>query len=253
MLTTEFILDLYRRYASELKAVRRRQYWFHRRHDNWFVRRLRKLRLRRYLLFPALDDVEAEITYLLIRERRPRAVVELSPNAVWSTTWILSALRDNADGGQLWSYDLHPASTTFVPRDLARGRWQFVQGDAHETIPQAPDFDYLFVDSDHSRAFARWYTAELFPRVRPGTIVSVHDVFHRAEPSEEGEVVLEWLDRRGIAYWTPSVLAANGAAARIAEERARLGITSVIQRSDGRNSMLFFEMEGVPRTEQGAR
>lgn len=252
MLTTESVLELYRRYEAGLKAVRRRQYWFHRRHDNALVRRLRKLRLRRSMLFPALDDLEAEITYLLIRDRRPRVIVEMSPNAGWSTTWILSALRDNANGGRLWSYDLHATSTRFVPRDLAKGRWQFVQGDARETIPKAPDFDYLFIDSDHSREFARWYTAELFPRVKPGTVVSVHDVFHRAEPSEEGEVVLEWLARHGLSYWTPSPLVSNGAAARILEERAKLGITYVIQPRDGHNPMLFFEMGTVSRTRREA-
>src|SRR3989442_8290193 len=90
MISTEYVVDLYRRYLADLKAVRRQQYWFHRRHDNWFVRRLRKLRLRRYMLFPALDDLEAEITYLLIRARRPKVVVEMSPNAGWSTIWILT-------------------------------------------------------------------------------------------------------------------------------------------------------------------
>jgi predicted O-methyltransferase YrrM len=253
MLTTDHILDLYRRYASDLKAVRRRQYWFHRWHENAVVRRLRKLRLRRHMLFPALDDLEAEITYLLIRERRPRVIVEMSPNAGWSTTWILSALRDNGDGGHLWSYDLHPTSTKFVPRDLAKGRWHFVEGDAHRTIPKAPDFDYLFVDSDHSREFARWYTAALFPRVKPGTIVSVHDVFHRAEPSEEGEVVMEWLARNGMTHWTPSPLVSNGAAQRIFEERKRLGIDYVIQHRDGHNPMLFFEMGQATRAAGGVR
>lgn len=56
--------------------MRRQQYWFHRRHSNPVIRRLRKLRLRRYVLFPALDDLEAEITYLMIRDRRPRVVLE---------------------------------------------------------------------------------------------------------------------------------------------------------------------------------
>ncbi len=197
MLTTESVLELYRRYEADLKAVRRRLWWFHRRHDNAVVRRLRKLRLRRFMLFPALDDLEAEITSLLIRDRRPRVIVEMSPNAGWSTTWILSALRDNADGGRLWSYDL-----------------------VH---------------------------AELFPRVKPGTVVSVHDVFHRAEPSEEGQVVLEWLARNRLSYWTASPLVSDGAAARITEERMRLGITYVIRPRDGHNPMLFFEMGEVSR------
>ena len=242
MLSTDYILDLYRRYCDDLKAVRRHQYWFHRRHENVLVRRLRKLRVRRHMLFPALDDLEAEITYLLIRERRPKTVVEMSPNAGWSTTWILSALRDNDDGGQLWSFDLHDTSTKFVSGQLARGRWHFVQGDAHKTILNAPDFDYLFIDSDHSRQFASWCLQALFPRVNPGTIVSAHDVFHQAKPSEEGEVVIEWLSRNHMAYWTPSPMVTHSVADQIFMERTRLGVDYIIQRFDRHNPMLFFEM-----------
>src|SRR5262249_18744572 len=43
-------------------------------------------------LMPALDDIEAEITYLLLRETRPCHVVEISPRGGWSTSWILAAL-----------------------------------------------------------------------------------------------------------------------------------------------------------------
>lgn len=81
MLSTDYILGLYRQFRDDLAAVRRQQFWFHRRHDNPVVRRLRKWRVRRYMLFPALDDLEAEITYLLIRDRHPKVVLEMSPNA----------------------------------------------------------------------------------------------------------------------------------------------------------------------------
>ena len=241
MLTTYSILGLYRTFAADLKTVRRQQYWFHRRHDNAVVRRLRKWRLRRFMLFPALDDLEAEITYLLIRARRPKVIVEMSPNAGWSTTWILSGLRDNADGGQLWSYDVHDTSTKLVPKALAQGRWHFVKGDALETTAKSPDFDYLFIDSDHSKEFAEWYVQSLFPRIRPGIPVSVHDVFHAATPSQEGAVVLDWLRRKGVPFWTPSRQTSGEAARHIRAERERLGLDYKIHHSD-RNPMLFFEV-----------
>jgi predicted O-methyltransferase YrrM len=240
MLTIPHILDLYRRYLSDLKAVRRQQFWFHRRHDNPLVRRLRKWRVRRYMLFPALDDLEAEITYLLIRDQRPKVVMEVSPNAGWSSTWILSALRDNADGGQLWSYDLHDTSTRFVPRALSQGRWHIVLGDARETVAKAPDFDYLVIDSDHSKGFAEWYVQNLFPRIRRGTHVGVHDVFHRPEPSEEGAVVIAWLDQRGLSFWTPSSACGGAGVPHLLEERKRLGVDYRIHYSES-NPMLFFE------------
>src|SRR5437879_13406599 len=130
MLTIPHILDLYRRYLSDLKAVRRQQFWFHRRHDNPLVRRLRKWRVRRYMLFPALDDLEAEITYLLIRDQRPKVVMEVSPNAGWSSTWILSALRDNADGASF-------GRTVFTIPATGSGRGRRPRGDGESVRGQA--------------------------------------------------------------------------------------------------------------------
>lgn len=240
MITTDYIISLYRRYADDLAAVRRQQRRFHRRHDNVVVRRLRKLRLRRYMLFPALDDLEAEITYLLLREKRPRVVVEISPNAGWSTTWVLSALRDNGQGA-LWSFDLHDTSTHFVPRALGRDRWHFVQGDARETARSAPPFDYLFLDSDHGKEFAEWYCRVLLPQARPGTIISVHDVFHSERPSEEGLVVQSWLEERGLPYWTVAGAANKEAEQAILKERSCLGFDVVVHPLGHSNSMMFFE------------
>ncbi len=241
MISIGYVTELYRRYAHDLKAVRRQQYWFHRRHDNALVRRLRKLRLRRYMLFPALDDLEAEVTYLLIRDKRPKVMLEISPNAGWSTTWILSALRDNGDG-ELWSYDLHDTSARFVPKALARGRWHLVQGDARDTTKTAPRFDYLFLDSDHRKEFAEWYVEALLPRARRGTVVSVHDVFHSGMPSEEGAVVQAWLEKQGLSYWTVASAVDQEVLNAVLDERARLGLDFVIHPLGSTNSMMFFEV-----------
>ena len=248
MISTETVIELYQQFRNDLVRVRRRQYWFHQRHENPLVRRLRKLRLRRHMLFPALDDIEAEVTYLLLRARRPNVVFEMSPNAGWSTSWILNALRDNDNGGQLWSYDIHDTCTKFVPRDLAAGRWHFVQGDARETTLAAPHFDHCFIDSEHSRSFAEWFVSTLFPRIPPGCVVSVHDVFHSPEPSEEGEVVVKWLADHGLSYWTPSPFVDAAVTDRIEKERRRLGIDYAIIRAPAcHNPMLFFETGAAGR------
>ena len=86
---------------------------------------------------PQLDDLEAEITYLLLRATKPAAVVELGTFHGWSTSWILSALRDNGSG-HLHSFDLIDNVVRNVPAELAEGRWTFVQGDIKETVEQVP-------------------------------------------------------------------------------------------------------------------
>jgi predicted O-methyltransferase YrrM len=242
VISTDYIISLYHRYLEDLKEVRRQQKWFLMRRNNTLLRRLYKMRLLRTILWPMLDDLEAEITYLLIRDRDPRSVIEMSPNGGWSTTWILQALKDNGQGGQLWSYDLHDTSTKLVPNELARGAWHFVLGDVRQTIQNSPGFDYLFIDSDHTKEFAEWYVQTLLARARPGCVVSVHDVFHGASPSDEGLVVAAWLRDRGISYWSPAPATQPHVTRELIEERLRLGIRFDVRRRRTSNPMMFFEI-----------
>lgn len=191
---------------------------------------------------PQLDDLEAEITYLLLRATKPSAVVELGTFHGWSTSWILSALRDNGFG-RLHSFDLIDDVVRNVPGELADGRWTFVQGDIKETVVQVPaDTGYLFVDAAHTGRFARWYLDHLFPRVPAGSPVSVHDVFHfrTTLPLHEGRVVVRWLDGHGVPYFTPSRARARANFDALNALRGELGLRPV--RGDGDNPMIFFTM-----------
>jgi len=188
-----------------------------------------------------LDDVEAELTYLLLRHHRPATVMELGTFHGWSTNWLLRALRDN-DHGQLHSFDQVDHVLRNVPAALA-DRWTFVPGDVRETLPKVPtDVGYLFVDADHGARFARWYLAELFPLMPAGIPVSVHDVLpgRRPRPWSEGSVVTAWLREQGIDEFTASRRAAPQAFAQLQALRAELGITGA--RDTTRNPMIFFNL-----------
>ena len=224
----EFVSDLYRNYASDLAAVVDQQRAF--------------LEANRGTVTPQLDDLEAEITYLLLREYKPANVVEIGTFYGWSTTWLLSALRDNGSG-RLDSFDMVDHVRTTVPADLAGDRWTFHQGDVREKLDEMPGgTDYLFVDADHGRRFGRWYLANLFPRVAPGTPVSVHDVFHgrRARPWSEGAEVMRWLHERDVPWFTAARRHARENLAAIDEVRAELGLTGA--RGTTVNPMIFFRL-----------
>jgi predicted O-methyltransferase YrrM len=218
----ESLVRLYREYADDLRAAREAQ---------------REL-LATQPMRAKLDDLEAEILYLVLRESRPSRVAELGSFHGWSTSWILRALRDNGFG-TLHSYDLVDAATRTVPPQLADGRWTFVLGDARTTFDGRPDF--LFVDAAHTAAFARWYTGTLFDRLQPGTPVFVHDVYHgrRPWPLSEGRVVLDWLRRNGIDGCTVSRAAAPAAYAHLRQLKRKLGLAAPVH--TGRdNPMVFF-------------
>lgn len=194
-------------------------------------------------LDPRFDDIEGEVTYLLIREHRPQTVVEISPGGGWSTSWILSAIKHNASG-RLYSYDLTDRCTGNVPSDLSEGRWAFHRGDVKKNLGALPaEIDYLFLDSEHSADFARWYIRNLFPRLKSGSPVSVHDVFL---PSDfgytEASVILQWLRRNGIEYFTASPSNEKAVFNEIASVKNKLGIGRLIQPYEF-NSAVFFLYE----------
>jgi predicted O-methyltransferase YrrM len=227
-----YICELYREYAGDLATVGAAQRSY--------------AEATRATMTPQLDDLEAEITYLLLRATKPSAVVELGTFHGWSTSWILSALRDNGSG-HLHSFDLIDNVVRNVPRELAADRWTFVQGDIKETVERVPpDSGYLFVDAAHTSRFARWYLDHLFPRVPAGSTVSVHDVYHfrTTLPLHEGRVVVRWLDGRGVQLFTPSRAKARANFDALNALRTELGLAPV--RGAGDNPMIFFTMPAPP-------
>eukprot|EP00944_MAST-04C_sp_MAST-4C-sp1_P013917 g13917.t1 len=161
------------------------------------------------------DDIESEIQYIRIREFKPERTLEMSCRCGWSTYWILSALHDNMKAKQkkdpscplkpkLWSYDLLDDVLSLPLPDHLKTYWHFTAGDARETVmniysEEDPlQFDYFFIDSNHSQNFARDYVDHFLDRQRGKLLAgSIHDVYADHEgrwgPSEEGIVVLEWI------------------------------------------------------------
>ncbi|MGI9064717.1 MAG: class I SAM-dependent methyltransferase [Pseudonocardiaceae bacterium] len=226
-ITIDLVTGLYREYRGDLEQVRQEQ---------------RRLRLTAPSMKAQLDDIEAEITYLLLRHTRPETVVEIGAYHGWSTTWILRALRDNGQG-HLHSVDLIAASRRHVPSELT-SRWSLTQGNARavggELLRRA---DYLFIDADHGRRFARWYLVHLLPELRAGVPVSVHDVFHRrrAKPFSEGSVVLRWLDEQRIPFFTAARRRAPRVQRELSAVKDALGLGEPVRVSPA-NPMIFFRM-----------
>ncbi len=254
----DYILDLYTRFLDELKEVRDSQKRIYSSYSE-SLQRLRKHYVSRLvppkylartivrscqmvLLDPHFDDVEAEITYLLIRASRPKTLVEISPSGGWSTSWILNGIRDN-DYGKLYSYDLVDDSLKTLPSDLLTLKWVFQKGDVKKTVSGMPDkIEYLLMDADHSSDFAAWYIQNIFPKLKGGALVSIHDVFHDSEPAPpygEGQVTTQWLQQNDINYVTAAPAKNYSFYNRITMLKRELGIQDNIHSSIA-NPMIFF-------------
>ena len=80
MYSLRFIVDLYDTYLDDLRRV---------------IEYQGKLRPGMNVLS---DDVECELSYLLIRHLKPNSVVDIGANEGWSTSWLLHAVKDNGAG-----------------------------------------------------------------------------------------------------------------------------------------------------------
>ena len=252
-----FILGLYKKYCYNLKKVRKYQRKLYCQKGYCWIEMSLIFRAMQYILKklcsnsppqnimrinPQLDDIEAEITYLLIREFKPNTVVEISPCGGWSTSWILHAIKDNGFG-QLYSYDIVDYSKKLVPRELFENRWSFIKGDIKKNIDKLPQkINYLFIDSDHSADFAQWYIQNIFPYLLNGTPISIHDIY-RVAPSfssvDEASIITTWLKQKNIEYFTASPAKEKAVFHTIMSIKNKLNIKRQIHFHHF-NSMIFF-------------
>ncbi|WP_433504889.1 class I SAM-dependent methyltransferase [Pseudonocardia halophobica] len=221
----DFVAGLYRRYAADLVEV---------------VAQQRALaadgRVR-----PGLDDLEAEITYLLLRQLRPEHVVEIGTSRGWTTSWLLSALRDNGCG-RLVSFR-RTRRPSAVPPELAEDRWTVHTGDVRARLEALPETtDFLLLDATHTARFGRWYVRTVFPRLASGTPVGVHEVYRgrSAWVRHEGGVVLDWLAERDVPHFTVAPRRVPQTFAALLDLRRELGVEGA--RGTSVNPMIWFEM-----------
>jgi len=249
------ILNLYKKYAEDLKKVRSSQRILLKERGPSILEEFILFRAVRRLfrnlgltnkwmsnINPQMDDIEAEVTYLLIREFKPKTIVEISPCGGYSTTWILNALKDNGVG-RLYSYDIVDDSTKVVPMELAKGRWTFYKGDIKKNLDVLPkEIDYLFMDADHHSDFAKWYIAKIFPRLEKGIPISIDDIFREVQDTGnygEGKVVLEWLNKNNLDFFSASSKDMKKNYESILKTKENLGLRKNIMNTS-QNSMIFF-------------
>jgi len=129
------------------------------------------------------SKIDSEFLYSLVRHVKPQNIIEFSPYKGFTSMVIMRAATANNIKTLITSYDLIEDSKGLDCEGLVTRR--LVVGDVKEQLKKEDldDCDFLLVDSEHTKLFGAWYSSQLLPRLKPGTIICIHDWAGYVNPS----------------------------------------------------------------------
>jgi hypothetical protein len=131
----------------------------------------------------AFESVDGEVLYCMVRTFRPRRIFEIGSG---NTTYLSAqaVLKNEAGGGhacELVAFEPYPNETLRAGLPgLSRLIETKAQDIPFEKFDELEDGDILFIDSSHVLKVGsdvQYLYLEVLPRLRPGVIVHVHDIF----------------------------------------------------------------------------
>jgi predicted O-methyltransferase YrrM len=155
----------------------------------------------------AFESVDAEALHSMVRMHKPGRIVEIGSG--WSTLVSMAALDLNkAEGspGTLTAIEPYPhafvkdAITAHADATLVDEQ---VQGVPMDTFSSLGENDILFIDSSHVLKIGsdvQYEFLEVLPRLRPGVLVHVHDIFL------PGEYPKDWVYGEEHRFWNEQYL-----------------------------------------------
>jgi predicted O-methyltransferase YrrM len=162
----------------------------------------------------AFEAVDAEMLFGIIRLLKPRRMYEVGSG--FSTLLAADALRRNhADGYSCRFIAIEPYPSAKLQTELTPEveLWRVpVQQVSLEEFRSLTKGDILFIDSSHMCKIGsdvQFLFLEVLPRIRPGVVVHVHDIFMPVEYAKHW--VLDWHRFWNEQYLLQTFLSFNGA------------------------------------------
>lgn len=130
----------------------------------------------------SFESVDAELLYCMIRRFRPKRYIEIGSG--FTTLLSASALaRNRTEGFASSQIAIEPYPAPFLKENFPHPITlleQFVQDVPLENFTALEEGDFLFIDSSHVCKIGsdvQFEFLEILPRLAPGVIVHVHDIF----------------------------------------------------------------------------
>jgi hypothetical protein len=144
--------------------------------------------------------IDAFVHYALLRHIKPIRVVEIGCG--WSSLLLKRALHGTeiSDGVKASVHQIEPYPRSEIMAVLP-DQWTqdrtILQRATYASIEELRDGDVLFYDGSHVAKAAsdvNWFFFEILPRVSPGVIIHLHDIFWPADYPET------WIFERGQTW-----------------------------------------------------
>ena len=145
-------------------------------------------------------DIESSrLAYSLIRYFRPRKCLEIGTWYGGSTSMIMQALLRNGGWFKFIASEVleDMRETTLVNVKKETGRKPKIIGDITQEFDLSyKEIDFLFVDTDHDLKTTKWIFKNVFPNLKKGALVAIHDW---AVKEENGKWIGKGLN--GVGGW----------------------------------------------------
>lgn len=132
----------------------------------------------------AYEGGDADLLYQVLRWRKPHRLLEVGSGM--STRLAAAALRRNAADGRAAVHEcIEPYEMPWLERLGVRVRRERAEHVPLETYTSLTSGDVLFIDSSHvirPRGDVVHLLLEVLPRLAPGVLVHVHDIFSPWDP-----------------------------------------------------------------------
>lgn len=118
--------------------------------------------------------------YSLIRHFKPTNCFEVGSSFGHSTIFITDALLKNGKPFKFVSFELEESIWRGAKKNLVQRHGKLIPnlicGDITENLNKVPkEIDFAFIDTNHEAESTKWYVENIFPRLKDGALVAIHD------------------------------------------------------------------------------
>jgi len=145
------------------------------------------------------DDHSSAQCYSLIRKYKPTSCLEFGTSRGGSTRFIIAALLKNKADFKFVGSEMEEELLNETKKnvsDIADKRVKLVSR-IEDNLKHVPkELDFVFIDTNHDLDNTRWYIENIFPRIKTGSLVAIHDW---AVKEEKGELIGK--GHEGVGGW----------------------------------------------------